>query len=483
MSRELGGRAQPGHHRAAAADPQAVPPPAHRAIDYAVCAESIPHIVWVASPDGTIEYLNRLGTDYTGMRGETDYGGGWLPLIHPDDITRSYAAWNEAMRTTTMYSVEHRIRGADGQYRWHESRALPVPDAQGRLTRWIGTATDVHEIMSMQEEMRAAERHASESATLLETLQANAPVGFGFVDTQLRYLRVNRMLADINGAPMEAHLGRTVAEVVPRLWPVVEPACRRVLERGEAVLDLEVSGPKASRSERRRHWLVNMYPVSLDREVIGIGFVVVDISERIEAEAERRQVSHAAVEAMAATVEARDPYTAGHQRRAAQLSSAIATEMGVSTFDVEGISLAANIHDVGKIRVPAEILSRPGRLHPAEYALVKTHSAAGYDIVRGVDFPWPVALMIRQHHERFDGNGYPDGVSGHDIVLGARIIAVADVIEAMSAHRPYRPGLGRAAAIDEIQRGRGTLFDPDVVDALMRIVDRGKIRTLLQNVG
>jgi PAS domain S-box-containing protein/putative nucleotidyltransferase with HDIG domain len=178
---------------------------------------------------------------------------------------------------------------------------------------------------------------------------------------------------------------------------------------------------------------------------------------------------------MAATVtETRDPYTAGHQRRVAKLATAIAGEMGLSEVQVDGVHYGSLIHDVGKIAIPAEILSKPGRLTEIEFMLIKTHALAGYNILKGIDFPWPVAQMILQHHERLDGSGYPSGLKADEIIPEARILIVADVVEAMSSHRPYRPGLGIAAALGEIDRGRGTYFDPQVVDACIKLFNDKK---------
>ena len=174
------------------------------------------------------------------------------------------------------------------------------------------------------------------------------------------------------------------------------------------------------------------------------------------------------VEALTASLESRDPYTAGHQKRVAQLSTAIAKEMGLPPAEIEGISIAASIHDFGKIVIPAEILSKPGKISDLELALIKTHSQAGYDIVKNIEFPWPVGQMILQHHERLDGSGYPQHLKEDEILLGARIIAVSDVVEAVSSHRPYRPALGVDKALKIIFEGRGTEFDPAVVDACIR---------------
>ena len=185
------------------------------------------------------------------------------------------------------------------------------------------------------------------------------------------------------------------------------------------------------------------------------------------------QVEHSlegTIAAMAAMLELRDPYTAGHQRRVSELAVSIAHELGISANEIRGIKLAAAVHDIGKIQVPAEILSKPTRLTGLEYKLLQQHCEAGYDILKGIDFPWPVAELVRQHHERVDGSGYPRGLHGDEILRGAKILAVADVVEAMSSHRPYRPALGFEAAIGEIEAHRGTLYDPEVVDVCVRIL-------------
>ena len=179
--------------------------------------------------------------------------------------------------------------------------------------------------------------------------------------------------------------------------------------------------------------------------------------------------------AIANALDQRDPYTAGHQREVAYIAVAIARELGLPDDDVKGIEVAATLHDIGKIGIPAEILSRPGRLSATEFELIKTHAKAGSEIVSDVQFPWPVATMILQHHERLDGSGYPDGVSRDAILIGSRIISVADVLSAMSAHRPYRSALGVEAALDTLEHNRGLLYDADAVDACKRLIRQERI--------
>jgi putative nucleotidyltransferase with HDIG domain len=176
------------------------------------------------------------------------------------------------------------------------------------------------------------------------------------------------------------------------------------------------------------------------------------------------------VQAIAKIVEMRDPYTAGHQLRVAALAAAIARQMGLPDAQVHAIHLAGVLHDLGKIQIPAEILSRPSKLNAMEYSLIKIHPQAGYDILQGIKFPWPIAQMVLQHHERLDGSGYPQGLRGDAILPEARILAVSDVVEAISSHRPYRPGLGVESALTEIEKGSGLQYDPAVVTACIRVL-------------
>jgi HD-GYP domain-containing protein (c-di-GMP phosphodiesterase class II) len=182
-----------------------------------------------------------------------------------------------------------------------------------------------------------------------------------------------------------------------------------------------------------------------------------------------KKVTDATIQAIALIVEKRDPYTSGHQRRVAELTRALAETIGLSEDQIEGAYVAASIHDIGKISLPAEILSKPIQLSEIEISLIQAHAQAGYDILKGLDFPWPIADIIIQHHERMDGSGYPRGLSGDRISIEARIIGVADVVETMSSHRPYRPSMGIEKALEEITLNSGTLYDSRVVDACLNI--------------
>jgi putative nucleotidyltransferase with HDIG domain/PAS domain S-box-containing protein len=206
-----------------------------------------------------------------------------------------------------------------------------------------------------------------------------------------------------------------------------------------------------------------------------------DISERIRLSKEREEnlkrqqdILVETITAISNAMETRDPYTAGHMRRVSSLSIAIAEQLGLDKDHIEGIRLGSIIHDIGKLYVPSEILNRPGRLTPAEFEIIKSHAQVGYDIIKGVSFNWPVAEMVYQHHERIDGSGYPNGLKGNEIAFEARILAVADVVEAMSSHRPYRPSLGIEPALEEIRKNRGKIYDAEVVDACVQIIESGQ---------
>jgi len=215
---------------------------------------------------------------------------------------------------------------------------------------------------------------------------------------------------------------------------------------------------------------------SKDNSIMGNQGIIRDISELMSSRQtlektlnKLRKALGGTIQAMALTVETRDPYTAGHQRGVSNLALMIATEMGVSEHQIQGIRFAGVLHDIGKICVPGEILSKPGNISKNELGLIREHSQVGHNILKTVDFPWPIARIVLQHHEKMDGSGYPDGVSGENILLEARILAVADVVEAMASHRPYRPALGIDMALKEIQQNKNTFYDPQAVDACLRL--------------
>jgi PAS domain S-box-containing protein len=209
---------------------------------------------------------------------------------------------------------------------------------------------------------------------------------------------------------------------------------------------------------------------------IGFKGIVRDVTERKRAQDKLQQTLESLKKAVGVTIqvlgtvsEARDPYTAGHQKRVANLARTIATEMGLTQDKIEGIRMASSIHDIGKLSIPAEILSKPSKLSNIEFSLIKYHSKNGYEMLKEVESPWPLAQIVYQHHERMDGSGCPRNLKGDEILIEARILAVADVVEAMASHRPYRPALGIDVALEEIEKNKGILYDNAVADACLRL--------------
>jgi PAS domain S-box-containing protein/putative nucleotidyltransferase with HDIG domain len=327
----------------------------------------------------------------------------------------------------------------------------------------IGMGIDISDRQRAAEELRLA---AAKWRTTFDAI--GDPVGL--MDQEGNILQCNQAMADLAGKPFPEIIGRRCWEVVHgTIGPIDDCPMVRMLQshqREESVL------------REGESWLkVTVDPI-LDEagNLTGAVHLIADITllKRAEAQVQHSlEISKKALDgtvlAVANTMEMRDPYTAGHQRQVAQLACAIAQEMGFPADRVEGMRVLGCLHDIGKIAIPAEILSKPGRLSSMEFTLIKDHPQVGYEIIKDIDFPFPVAEGILQHHERLDGSGYPRGISGPDIILEARILGVADVVEAMASHRPYRRALGIDQALEEISRNRGILYDPAVVDICTKL--------------
>lgn len=260
-------------------------------VDFETIVDSLRQIVWTAEPDGTPRSLNRRGIEYTGLPEDERSSWHLIDLVHPEDVDRAKLAWRDATRNNADYAVDVRLRGADGRYRRHMCRASPVRDDNGGWVGWIGSAIDVEDRYLIEERLQDSERQQAETDSLLETLQSTAPVGFGFCDRDFRVIRMNSALAATNGIPPAQQIGRTVAEIVPELWPGLEPLYKGVIETEQPVINSEASGVLAGDPEREHTWLTSFYPVRLGGEVIGIGIIVVDITERKEMERRLREIS------------------------------------------------------------------------------------------------------------------------------------------------------------------------------------------------
>jgi PAS domain S-box-containing protein/putative nucleotidyltransferase with HDIG domain len=302
--------------------------------------------------------------------------------------------------------------------------------------------------------------------------------GFWLTDMQGHFLDVNDASCNLIGYSRDELLNMSIPDV---------EAIEKSEETAKHIRKIEEVGHDRFETQHRRkdggivdvEISVNYLPVGGGRMVV----FVRDITESKRMEEELRhnverfkKAMEGVIQVIASIVEVRDPYTAGHQRRVAELACAIAEEMDFSEERIEEIRMAALIHDIGKIYVPAEILSKPSRLTEIEFSMIKSHPQVAYDILKSVDFPWPICKLVLQHHERINSSGYPGGLSGEDILTGAKILAVADVVEAMASHRPYRPALGLDKALDEISKNSGVLYDSEVADACLRVFNKGDFK-------
>lgn len=318
----------------------------------------------------------------------------------------------------------------------------------------------------------------------LTTILKSIADGVVATDKEGKINFMNPFAEDLTGIKQEEASGKSLGNVLNILSektgkPLKIPT-DKILEGKNFRLQSEVV--LSSRGQEETYVHQNAAPIQDEAgNISGIVLAFSDISRLKATEEElrksweqQRQAMEGTVQAMAFTIETRDPYTAGHQRRVTKLACAIAEKMGVTENQYEGLRMAGGLHDIGKIYVPAEILSKPGKISEVEFNIIKSHPQVGYDILKQIDFPWPIAEIVLQHHERMDGSGYPTGLKGKDMHLEARVLAVSDVIEAMSTHRPYRAALPIEKALEEITQNKGRLYDPKVVDACLLVFEEGE---------
>jgi len=441
----------------------------------------------------------------------------FLEAIHPDDRKRVDCAYAESLKSKMPYDIEHRLRMKDGRVKYVNERCETSFDQFGRPLRSIGTVQDITE-------RKQAERALYKVNRALKALsKCNEALIHASDELQLLD-QICRVIVEIEGYRL-AWVGYVENDAQQSVRPVAqsgyEPGYMEHAEmtwadneRGRGPLGIAIrSGeiqvvqdvntdprfePLRANAARLGYGSVLVAPLLSDSQRIGalsihaegtnafdaaeialLGELAADMAFGIVTLRTRGAHQHSAtrlqrsmeatIQVIAGTVEMRDPHAAGHQRRVAELATALARELGWSEDRAHGVHLAGVVHDVGRIKIPADILSKPGKLNRIEFELIKTHPEAGHEILKGVDFPWPIAQIVLQHHERLDGSGYPHGLKADDILLEARILAVADVVEAMASHRPYRPALGVDKALEEIGANAATTYDADVVRACIAL--------------
>jgi PAS domain S-box-containing protein/putative nucleotidyltransferase with HDIG domain len=381
---------------------------------------------------------------------------------HVDQIWQNLMAGRGGTRSTNENTTK------DGRTIFCEWYNTALKDGEGRV---IGVASLVEDVT----EQKNAGESLRDSEELHRKLLASIPDMILRTDLEGRILFANDIASRAGGFAGTSELaGRSIFSFLASEDLENAMASTRIMFEkriGPQQYSLVLNGGKKVPYEINGAVLRNP-----DQTPYGMIFLCRDITDRKQAETDLHQslkklrvTLKSAIDALASAIELRDPYTAGHQERVTRLASAIAVELGLSEDRIEGIQIAGLIHDIGKLYVPAEILSKPTKLNELEYSMIKMHSQVGFTILSKIDFPWPIAQIVHQHHETINGSGYPQGLQGKDILLEARILCVADVVEAMSSHRPYRPALGVQAALEEISQKRGILFDREVVDACLKV--------------
>jgi len=439
--------------------------------DFKLLINNIPAVVFKGYIDGTVDFFDEKIEEMTGYP-RKDFESRkrkWIELVFAEDFESVKQAFVNALKTDRSYVREYRIRNRQNNLIWIQERSQIVCDKSGKVQYVSGIFFDITARKQTEEALQEGER-------FLSSVFASILDGISVIDLDFNIVQVNSTMEKwykhalplVGEKCYEAHHGRSEP-----CQPC--PAYRTMLTAEPHFETIPLKGVDG----RSVGWAdVHAFPwlSKTTGKIKGVIKYIRDISYRVEAQksieeslSNLQKALNGTVKALANTLESKDPYTAGHQRRVVQLACALAQELGESPHYIEGMRVMGFLHDLGKIAIPGEILSKPSRLSEYEFNLIKIHPQAGYDILREIDFPWPVALAVLQHHERLDGSGYPHGLLADDIIMEARILAVADVVEAIASHRPYRPALGLDQAMTEISQHQGVLYDPGVVQACLRL--------------
>jgi len=415
---------------------------------------------------GMITFVNPSSCKKSGYTKEELLGMSFKQISVPDGIGQVMKYFGEIFQTgQTGKPFIWNLKKKNGEEGFFEVVASLIRDNQGNPRGFKGIGRDITERRKAEE---ALQRESNFSRAALDSLTAL----FYMYDDQGRFIRWNEYFTAVTGYSGEELARMTPLDVVVESERVsLKKTMEKVLSTKHVSAELSILCKDGS---VKPHFLTgNLIEFENKQCVIGMG---IDITERIKTETKLQQTLESlrkavgtTIQVLVSAVEARDPYTAGHQSRVAHLACAIASEMGLAQDKIEGIRLAGSIHDIGKLSVPAEILTRPSKLTNIEFSMIKEHAQNGYEMLKHVESSWPLAEIVYQHHERINGSGYPRNLKGDEIIIKARIMAVADVVEAMASHRPYRPSLGLDAALEEIEKNRGILYEEAIAMACLKL--------------
>lgn len=424
--------------------------------------------IFITSVDGRFIDFNQSMLDLFGYAREEMINMDVADCYHKPSDRKMFQATME--KNGSVRDYEAPLKKKDGTPMNCLLTSASWKDSKGAISGYQGIIRDISE---QKKERQALQESMAQYRSTIESFSDAIHV----IDKDFKLVMMNdsfKAWCRELGLPSEFD-GRPVFELFPFLPDKVRDEYQHVIRTGEVLITEESSqiGNRTFYTETRK------IPVLENEKVARVITVVRDITEKhrahedfLESCAKMRRILEETTYTLASTVEKRDPYTAGHQKRVAHLAQAIAVELGLTADEIEGIKMASLIHDIGKIYVPAEILNKPGRLTEIEYNLIKAHPQLSFDILKTIEFPWPVARAILQHHERIDGSGYPLGLAAADIIREAKILMVADVVEAIFSNRPYRPARGIDKALEEISRNRNVLYDPQVVDACLDLFNK-----------
>jgi PAS domain S-box-containing protein len=444
---------------------------------YRVIAENMTDVIAIVDMNMRFTFVSPSIMRLRGFTVEEAMAQPLEQVMTPESLLLAYRSYEEEIQLESsgtadpdrVHIIELEEYRKDMSTVWVEVRLSFLRDEDGRPIGMLSLTRDI-------DARKRADEALMESEEKYRELVRYAPAGIYEVDYETnRLISVNDIICEYTGYTRDELLTMNLFNLL------TEESQQLMLARFEKLMTGEKTDPMVEYCIRTKNgnelWaLFNARYIYEAGKLKGATGVIYNITERKRAEEElqrtldnlRKAVS-TTIQVMVSAVEARDPYTAGHQIRSADLARTIATEMGLPQEKIDGIRMAGSIHDIGKLSIPAEILSKPTKLTDIEFSLIKEHSRSGYEMLKDVESPWPLAEIIYQHHERMNGSGYPRNLKGDDILIEARILAVSDVVESMASHRPYRPSLGIKAALEEIEKNRGTLYDHNVTDACLRL--------------